>query len=185
MNDIIWKRMIYHGQDIGDYYLISNSGDIKSVKTGKIRKKNINHEGYYFVCVSLGSRQNKPLIKVHRAVAETFLDNIYDLSDINHKDGNKLNNHVDNLEFCTHQHNVQHAYDTGLAKRTSKPVICLNNNMVFGSICDANIWAGLPYNSSSISDLLCGRDHRKTAGVDRNTNEPLEWMYYSEYLTLN
>ena len=47
----------------------------KSHKTGKIRKKNINHEGYYFVNVSLGSRENKPSIKIHRAVAETFLIN--------------------------------------------------------------------------------------------------------------
>ena len=63
MNNIIWKRMIYHDKDLGDYYLISNKGEIKGVKTGKVRKKNINHEGYYFVCVSLGSRNKKPLME--------------------------------------------------------------------------------------------------------------------------
>ncbi len=53
MNNIIWKRMIYQGKDLGDYYLVSNTGEIKGVKTGKIRKKNINHEGYYFICVTV------------------------------------------------------------------------------------------------------------------------------------
>ena len=102
MSEIIWKRMIYHGKDLGDFYLVSNTGEIKGVKTGKIRKKNINHEGYYFVVISLGSRENKPLIKIHRAVAETFIGNPNDLPVINHKDGNKLNNNVENLEFCTY-----------------------------------------------------------------------------------
>ena len=39
MNEVIWKRMIYHGKDLGDFYLVSNTGEIKGVKTGKIRKK--------------------------------------------------------------------------------------------------------------------------------------------------
>lgn len=109
MKNVVWKRLIYHGKDLGDYYLVSNYGEIKGVKTGKIRKKNVNHEGYYFVCVSLGSRDNKPLIKLHRAVAETFLDNPNNYPAINHKDGNKLNNYVENLEFCTYQENTIHA----------------------------------------------------------------------------
>lgn len=52
-NKIIWKRMIYHGSDLGDFYLVSDTGEIRGVKSGIIRKKNINHEGYYFVGVSL------------------------------------------------------------------------------------------------------------------------------------
>ena len=75
MKNVIWKRMVYHGKDLGDYYLVSNTGEIKGVKTGKIRKKNVNHEGYYFVGISLGSRKNQPCVKIHRAVAETFLEN--------------------------------------------------------------------------------------------------------------
>ena len=43
MSEIIWKRMIYHGKDLGDFYLVSNTGEVKGVKTGKIRKKNKNH----------------------------------------------------------------------------------------------------------------------------------------------
>ena len=137
--NIIWKRMIYHGKDLGDFYLVSNTGEIKGVKTGKIRKKNINHEGYYFVCISLGSRDNKPLIKIHRAVAETFLDNKESYPVINHKDGNKLNNNLDNLEFCTYQDNSIHAVETGLIKPpvNSARIIRLNDYKFFESVLSA------------------------------------------------
>lgn len=131
--------MIYHGEDLGDYYLVSNTGEIKNAKTGKIRKKNINHEGYYFVGVSLGSRKIKPCIKVHRAVAETFLFNEEEYPVINHIDGNKLNNCVENLEFCTFQHNSQHAVKTGLLDNSCfrKKVIRLDDMRVFVSITEA------------------------------------------------
>ena len=53
-------------------------------------------------------------VKVHRLVIETFKPNPDSLPCINHIDGNKLNNHIDNLEWCTYQHNMQHAVRTGL-----------------------------------------------------------------------
>ena len=147
MNEVIWKRMIYHGKDLGDFYLVSNTGEIKGVKTGKIRKKNINHEGYYFVVVSLGSRENKLLIKLHRAVAETFIGNPNDFPVINHKDGNKLNNNVENLEFCTYQYNTNHALHMGLFIVNSKPVLCLNTGEIFDSMTDAARWCGCNRNN--------------------------------------
>lgn len=139
MKNVVWKRLIYHGKDLGDYYLVSNYGEIKGVKTGKIRKKNVNHEGYYFVCVSLGSRDNKPLIKVHRAVAETFLDNPNNYPAINHKDGNKLNNYVENLEFCTYQENTIHAVKKHLINYDSvkKKILRLDDGLIFNSITEA------------------------------------------------
>ena len=51
---------------------------------------------------------------IHRLVAEKFLPNPYNLTDVNHKDGNKHNNHVDNLEWCTRSHNIKHAWDNAL-----------------------------------------------------------------------
>lgn len=160
MSNVIWKRMIYHGKDLGDYYLVSNTGEIKGVKTGKIRKKNINHEGYYFVCISLGSRTNKPLIKVHRAVAETFLENTNNLPIINHKDGNKLNNDVNNLEFCTQQYNVQHAIENNLldinAKR--KRIMRLCDMKEFNSIAESALLHNNEYPQraiKNISNALC------------------------------
>lgn len=170
--NIIWKRMIYHGNDLGDYYLVSNTGEIKGVKTGKIRSKNINHDGYYFVGVSLGSRENKPCIKIHRAVAETFLNNPNNYPIINHKDGNKLNNNVENLEWCTYKYNIVHAYENNLIIPKGKQIVCLNNLYVFDLIKDASIWCGCGH--STISDYLnCRKDIRKSAGKHPETGEEL------------
>lgn len=112
----IWKRLIYHGKDYGEWYEVSNLGNIRNARTHRVRKLNVLPKGYAFVGVSLGSRDNKPLFKVHRAVAETFIPNPNNLPVINHIDGNKLNNVVENLEWCTHQENTIHAYANGLQK---------------------------------------------------------------------
>lgn len=157
-----WKRLIYHGEDLGDYYLISDTGEIKNSKTNLIRKKNINHEGYYFVSVSLGSRENKPCIKIHRAVAETFIPNPQGLPVINHKDGDKLNNSIENLEWCTYSENLQHAYAMGLIHITTCKKICqidINTGKIinyFNSIAEARKFLNKG-NSGSIGDCLRGR----------------------------
>lgn len=182
---IIWKRLIYHKKDYGDYYLISNVGEIKGVKTGKIRRKNINHEGYYFVSGSLGSRESKITFKIHRAVAETFISNPDALPVINHKDGNKLNNSANNLEWCTYQHNSLHAQDLGLIGHQfkSKTIICLNTKVIFDSVENAANWCNCA--CTSITDYLnCRKNKRKSAGKHPITQEPLQWMYYDDYLNI-
>ncbi len=157
MENIIWKRMIYHGKDLGNYYFVSNTGEIKGTKTGIIRKKNTNHEGYYFVCISLGSRNNKPLIKVHRAVAETFLDNPCNYPVINHKDGNKLNNNFNNLEWCTHQQNTEHAFSNGLMSNNTakRKVVRLCDMLEFDSITEAGRFV-----NQSKADVACSNIRR-------------------------
>lgn len=112
----VWKRLIYQGNDYGDFYEVSNLGDIRNAKTKRVRKKNVLKTGYYFVTGSLGSRDKKITFKIHKAVAETFINNPNNLPVPNHKDGNKLNNYVGNLEWCTHSENTQHAYKHNLAK---------------------------------------------------------------------
>jgi len=100
-------------------YMISNLGRIKSLnykRTNKeqILKQNINGRGYYYVNISVNNKYHNLLI--HREVATAFLNNNKNYSDVNHKDGNKLNNNVNNLEWCTRSHNIQHAYNNGLKK---------------------------------------------------------------------
>ena len=110
-----WKRMIYQGKDYGDYYLVSENGDLKNVRTGKIRKLNlIGSKGYYGCCISLGNRKMKKMIRIHKAVAETFIPNPDNKSYVNHKDGNKKNNSVSNLEWVTAKENMFHSVKTGL-----------------------------------------------------------------------
>lgn len=110
----IWRRMIYQGEDYGDYYLVSNNGNVKNAKTGKIRKPVIGTTGYYIFSATFGSRKTKKTIRVHRAVAESFIENNYRKPQINHIDGNKLNNSVENLEYVTEKENSVHAIKNGL-----------------------------------------------------------------------
>ena len=154
--------MIYQGKDLGDFYLVSNTGEIKGVKSGKIRKKNINHQGYYFVSVSLGSREIKPTIRIHRAVAETFLSNTENYPVINHKDCNKLNNNVENLEWCTYQENTIHAFENNLIPIQTKRVAQIDKNTneiirIFDSIKDAQIACGVIKYTGTIGDCIKGR----------------------------
>ena len=95
---------------------MSNFGEIRNAKTKKVRKKVLTTTGYYSVVVSLGSRNSKKKFTIHKAVAETFIDNSLNLPFVNHKDCNKLNNLVDNLEWCTNEYNINHAKEHGRLK---------------------------------------------------------------------
>ena len=110
----VWKRLVYNGVDYGDWYEVSNIGNVRNARTHRVRKLNVLKTGYYFVSVSLGSRQNKLTWRVHKAVAESFIPNPDNLPIVNHIDGDKLNNVIDNLEWCTDKYNTKHAIDTGL-----------------------------------------------------------------------
>lgn len=68
-----------------------------------------NYKGYNHVCL-----KNKSTKSVHRLVAKTFIPNPDNLPQVNHKDGNKNNNSVSNLEWCDNSTNVKHAFDNGL-----------------------------------------------------------------------
>lgn len=109
-----WSKLVYNGDDLLDRFEISSFGRLRNPKTGRIYKLFVSSEGYVRVCVSVGSRQNKKVIRIHRAVAETFLENKRKYPVVNHKDGNKSNNRVDNLEWCTFSENAIHAIETGL-----------------------------------------------------------------------
>ena len=110
----IWK-------DIKGYegiYQVSNIGKIISLpRNGTILKKKklkniLNNRGY--LCVNLSKNNIQKKNAIHRLVAETFIPNPDNLSQVNHKDGNKQNNCVENLEWCTCKENIQHARKTGL-----------------------------------------------------------------------
>lgn len=117
-----WSTLIYQGKKY-DNFLVSDDGEIKNKTTNCVYKLNKVGRGYLAVCISLGSRSNKKMIKVHKAVAETFIPNPNNLPEVNHIDGNKLNNYVQNLEWVTGQENVNHAFNSGL--RT--PLVGKNN----------------------------------------------------------
>lgn len=86
-------------------YLISDIGEIKNIKTNKILKGTIRN-GYQMVKLTINSQKKDFLI--HRLVATTFLENPLNLPQVNHKDKNKLNNAVSNLEWVSIQENMLH-----------------------------------------------------------------------------
>lgn len=114
MENEIWRPLVYRGEDFGDTYEVSNYGKIRNKITGKNRKLSLNKQGYYYCVISRG-RKRKLFIKVHRAVAENFVNGDKNLA-INHKDCNKTNNYFENLEFCTIAENNKHAREHGLVK---------------------------------------------------------------------
>ena len=93
----------------------------------------INPNGYCDITISLGSRSNLVNAKIHRLVAEAFLPRVQGKKFVNHKDGNKLNNRADNLEWCTSSENAAHAVKMGLwvgMKGESNPQSILTNSDV-------------------------------------------------------
>ena len=94
-------------------YLISTYGRVKSLrKTKVIILKPWNLGGY--LAVDLRDKPKRKTKTVHRLVAEAFVIRHIRDTEVNHIDGNKLNNRHVNLQWCTHSENIQHAYDTGL-----------------------------------------------------------------------
>jgi hypothetical protein len=120
----IWK-------DIPGYeglYQASTLGRIKCLKRERINSRNPNYTlflkekikkqsfnkllGYLYI--TLTDRNKKPSSKrVHRLIAETFINNLENKLEVNHIDNNKLNNSVDNLEWCTALENTRHLFKTG------------------------------------------------------------------------
>ena len=108
-----WKPI----QEFNGEYEVSNLGRVRSMKryygvVGRIMPQTIQRKGYYAVTFWMNNKAY--CRKVHRLVIEAFTPNPDNLPCINHIDGNKLNNHVSNLEWCTYQANMQHAVRTGL-----------------------------------------------------------------------
>ena len=108
-----WKPI----QEFNGEYEVSNLGRVRSMKryygvVGRIMPQTIQRKGYYAVTFHMNNKAY--CRKVHRLVIEAFTQNPDSLPCINHIDGNKLNNHIDNLEWCTYQQNMQHAVRTGL-----------------------------------------------------------------------
>ena len=96
-------------------YLVSNFGNVDSLWFGKIKpiKTFITKQGYLRVSLVINGKQKSFL--VHRLVAICFIPNPNDYKEVNHIDGNKLNNHVSNLEWCNRQQNIVHAWKLGLS----------------------------------------------------------------------
>lgn len=156
----IWK-------EIDDRYSISNLGRVKSNYANKERilKPYKNHYGY--LMVDLRSPNNRKTISVHRLVAIAFIPNPNNLKEVNHKDEDKTNNCVDNLEWCDTKYNCNYGTRNKRKAEKCKKRICSvdeNGNIThYDSRLEASELTGI--SGTSISKALSKKfSYNKTAG---------------------
>ena len=111
----------YPIKDWEDLYEINKNGDVRNAKTKKLIVGDINNCGYYRVAL-YNQGQSKKYFR-HRLVAEHFLDKPEGKDFVNHIDGDKSNNSLENLEWVSQSENEKHAFANGLKQKTNKPFI--------------------------------------------------------------
>lgn len=118
----MWKDII----NFEGLYQITTTGKIRNKQTKKVLKPFVNNNKY----LRIGLYKNGICRKymVHVLVAKTFLENPSNLSDVNHKNNNRKDNRVINLEFVSHSDNIKQVWETGKFKKRRKSNRRINGN---------------------------------------------------------
>ena len=135
-----WKPIPEHKT-----YLCSTTGKVKSLKTNKILKDSTSSRGYIEYCFSENGVRH--VVFGHQLVAKTFIQNPENKKQINHKDGDKTNNNVNNLEWVTCSENQIHAHrilKTGAGGRNKRKILCIENHKTYKSSIAAEKDTGIP-----------------------------------------
>lgn len=150
-------------------YSVTSCGEVFSHLTKKWMKTPVGKRGY--PNLNLMDKNGQPHLKtVHRLVAEAFIPNPNGLPEVNHKDGDKRNNNVRNLEWVTQRENNLHARRTGLHKSDGdKKVVQIQDGVIiarYKSISEAERQTGI--NRATIGNVCRGYSykgrHNRTAG---------------------
>ena len=171
MKKEIWKDILgYEG-----LYQVSNFGRVKSIKFGKERllRPQLIKNGY--LCINLYKNNKCKRYLIHRLVAEHFLDNPNNLSEVNHKSEDKTDNSVSNLEWCTHEYNS--SYGTKI-KRTREKLL---NGKLSKSVLQYTLngefvkeWASV--NEAGRNEFNCGTVAACCRGI-RKQHKGFIWRY--------
>lgn len=135
-----------------DRYLVSKDGKIFDTLRNK-EVKTFVRNGY--PCVRLKTLNGYKNFYVHRILANIFIQNRKGLPCINHIDGNKMNNSIDNLEWCTYSENISHAYKCKL-RHNSRRITCIETGEEYESVAEASKRTGI--GRSAITECLRGRN---------------------------
>lgn len=159
----MWKTYISN-------YEISNTGQLRNSKTGRILKPKVSNKGYVKYGISISGKYKD--VFAHRAVAETFVPNPDNKPQVNHKDGNKKNNDYTNLEWSTGSENIVHAFDNNLmnSNHSKKAVIQLTKNGEEVRTYDSITLAAQSVGGSPTHINSCCRGRR-------NTHKGYRWSY--------
>lgn len=149
MTNEIWKPV----SGYEDIYEVSNTGKVRSLDrmTNAGNRKGVELKQTLLPCgyleVSLWKFNKGKHKRVHRLVADAFCEKAAGQDDVNHLDGNKLNNAARNLAWCTKSENMIHAYKNGLQTRTSKgevrAVVCIDDGNAFATSGEAARFYGI------------------------------------------
>lgn len=140
------------------YLEASNMGRIKNAWTGKVLKQQTNRKGYKTVTVNvLGKTFTR---EVHRWVASAFIKGNHTGMDVHHKDADKTNNKLSNLEYCTRKENIRHAIEDGIMKTNnfgnkSIKVKCIENGKIYNSLNEC--YKDIRVSPSDIRRYLAGK----------------------------
>ena len=162
-----------------EYYEVSNLGNVRNSKTKKCLKQ--CYDGYGYLLVTLHTKDYKKSFKVHTLVGKTFIDNPLGLKTIDHINGNKTDNRVENLQWLSQMDNVKRFFKEQITEeqkehykivhrknmykmheKQRKPVICLETGEVYQSIKQAS--EKLNINSVSIVQV-CKEQINQTHGL--------------------
>ena len=179
-----WKDIVIVRNGITyDYtglYKVSNTGKIYSLVKNKIMKNKNTKAGY--LVMGLTKNKKSETFYVHRIVASMFLENPHNYEQVNHKDEDKTNNNIENLEWCSSDYNANYGTRNEKVSESrkkyshdknprAKKVICIETEQVFGCIKDAGEYYGI--NKQGINNCCKGK---------QLTAAGYHWMYYEEWL---
>lgn len=153
-----------------DKYFATEQGDIYSTQRGRPKKMVATVDTSKYKRLQLRTKEGVKSFLVHRLVALTYLPNPLGLPQVNHKDGDKLNNHVDNLEWVTASDNMKHAYEIGIKSSSGES----NSRSLFTEDQVLQIYYEL-LDGARISDLA--KKYSSTKGRIGSIKDRTNWTY--------